>query len=447
MPNTCSAIYGDVLLHHLRLFGLPKSASMDLEVFVAPEAASLGSARAAIAQGKCVIALTPGEDFSSAFGVHAMPSRHRSPVFLTAGNGKQLRRLRSLHPVTTLRGSSGEALLRDEAGEAVWWWIPETRGGVLLMGTDLGRDLIRYRQGDPSKIASGADCNMWGYAGERPNYLFDSQRIGEPRHVRHADDWAWFFAKQLADRTQMKLDPILPGNAPGAIVITGDDDQASLDCYGEQLEILSDTPVTYFLHPKTKHSKETLVSMLGKPSIDLGLHPDALDAPEKYEDLLAKQVSWYVSLTGNSPRSVRNHGFLNRGYWGHLEGWIKHGIELSSNLPGVDGNVLNGSLLPARVAREDVLTTHWSLLNLIGDGAVFLNDRNDEQAGQCVADAVSRIRQSDIPGVMVLNLHPENIKRTKGMHRAAQAAIKDGFVGWTMNECLQWFKRRDEAHC
>jgi hypothetical protein len=116
----------------------------------------------------------------------------------------------------------------------------------------------------------------------------------------------------------------------------------------------------------------------------------------------------------------------------------------SSNLPGFDGQILNGSLLPARLLLEDRLTDHWSVLTAIGDGVVFVNGWNDHQSADCIYKLADRIRESGVPGVIVLNLHPENIEKTRGMHEAAKRIAESGFVAWTLGECLDWFVSRDQ---
>jgi len=182
--------------------------------------------------------------------------------------------------------------------------------------------------------------------------------------------------------------------------------------------------------------------MAAQRTLDLGLHPDALDRPDRYASLFARQARWFTGLVGRPAQSVRNHGFLNDGYWGHLDAWIEGGMLISSNLPGIDGNVLNGSLLPARVAYRGELTGHWSILTLIGDGAITINNWDSERAARCVYDAADHIRDSAIPGVMVLNLHPENVAKSASMHRAVMELIRSGFVPWTIEQCLDWFRGR-----
>ena len=135
-----------------------------------------------------------------------------------------------------------------------------------------------------------------------------------------------------------------------------------------------------------------------------------------------------------------NHGFLNNGYWNHATAWMAHGVIGSSNLPGFDGQILNGSLLPAPLSLDGQLTDHWSILTAIGDGIVFVNNWDDRRSAQCIYELADRIRSSGVPGVIVLNLHPENVEKTRGMHEAARAVAKSGFVAWTLSECFDWFK-------
>jgi hypothetical protein len=183
--------------------------------------------------------------------------------------------------------------------------------------------------------------------------------------------------------------------------------------------------------------------MFGGRRVDLGLHPDALDAPDQYAERLEEQLNWYRTLTGRPALSVRNHGFLNDGYWGHLPSWLRSGIRISSNLPGLDGRVLNGSLLPARLVFNEVLTPHWSVLTAIGDGVRYALGMNENDAGDCVWRTADSIRTSGMPGVMVLNLHPQNVSDTRAMHAAAIEVIRGGFLAWTMQDCLDWFESRD----
>jgi hypothetical protein len=433
----------DIINHHLRLFGIRERAPL---VWRRPDENAVASARAACAAGQIVVALDPDSRFCCAFdaSVHEAIAAPGDALACPAAAGQSWRRLRTLHPVRGFMHTNGvPGVTTNGSPAAAWLWIPHGRSGVLLVGTDLAADLIRYRQGDPSRALDRPTEALWGIPGERPNYLFEGQLTGEDPQERPADWWVMALATTLEQLGGLKRSPMLPGDAPGAIVITGDDDQARLSHYAMQLEALGDLPITYFLHPLTKHTRASMAELFAGRRVDLGLHPDALDAPERYSSLLVEQAAWYSGLTGAAPQSVRNHGFLNDGYWGHLPHWRAQGIRISSNIPGLDGRVLNGSLLPARMSWGGVLTEHWSLLTAIGDGIVFILGLTPEQSAASIHGMADRVRASNVPGLIVLNLHPDNIEATIAMHHAVREVVASGFLAWTMRDCLEWFETVD----
>jgi len=441
-----------IIAHHLRIFGVDDAGVNDIHntparllLMVAPSATDAVKTQAFAANGGVAIAVLPEAAFCGAFGVTQMPAASQVPAILAYRNDVQPHwaRLRTLHPHLVFHHAASLVVVADQANQAVWLWLPVGDGGILFVGTALAEDLIRYRQGDPAKEKSRPVDPIWGIPGERPLYLFEEQIQGEEPAERHADNWAMALAQFVANRLHKPLLPILPGNAPGAVIITGDDDQAYLEKYDEQLKLLGETPITYFLHPLTRHTPGTVKTTLRKPWIDLGIHPDALDAPTRYGALLKEQSAWFKRLTGEPAISLRNHGFLNDGYWKHLPHWIKAGIKISSNLPGMDGRVLNGSLLPARLAYNGSLTDHWSLLTAFGDGMVFALNKSDADAADRIRGLANQIVANGIPGIIVLNLHPQNISETRKMHHAVLEIIDAGFHPWTIKECLTWFCHRD----
>lgn len=446
---------GQVIAHHLRLFGvedpgIARDASGPARLLVLPSARfeDVGRTQACAAAGGLVIAVRPEAEYCDAFGVTSAPVVAALPTDLRYVEAPQASwsRLRTLHAYRAFRTSAGTCVVSDRAGESVWCRTACAGGAILFVGTDLAADLVRYRQGDPDKERARPTDPVWGIAGERPLYLFEEQIAGEALAARHADAWAMAVAHTAARLLRHPLQPVLPGNAPGAVIITGDDDQAYLEKYQQQLALLGPTPITYLLHPLTRHTAKTLRTILGKPWIDLGIHPDALEAPAEYGALLKAQADWFRRLTGRPPVSLRNHGFLNDGYWRHLPHWLDEGIRISSNLPGLDGRVLNGSLLPARLAYDDRLTNHWSLLTSFGDGMIFALGMSDAEAGARVHDLAGKVVTDGVPGVIVLNLHPQNVSETQAMHRAALDVIDGGFVAWSLRDCLNWFDAIDAGH-
>jgi hypothetical protein len=427
-----------IVAHHLRLFGV---RGRSVRVLGRAEAGDVALAREVLDRGEAVIALDPDMEFCSGFGVSlkVVGSVPQVVSAVLAGD-RPWKRLRTLHPACAFAHPLGIPIVTMGAADSVaWLWVPSGSCGILFVGTALAADLMRYRQGDPFQAFAPETSPKWGIAGERPLYLFETQLEGEAPGERHADWWAMTLVEGLKQHAKLEPESVLPNGAPGAIVVTGDDDQASLANYDLQLGEMGELPITYFLHPKTKHDRASMARLFANRRVDLGLHPDALDAPERYDELFAEQTQWYRELCGASPLSVRNHGFLNRGYWGHLPAWLAGGMRLSSNLPGLDGRVLNGSLLPGRMAWEGKLTSHWSVLTAIGDGMVFALGMSPEEAGQRILDLAENIRASGVPGVIVLNLHPENIAKTVEMHRAAREVARSGFIPWTVRECIEWF--------
>lgn len=435
------------LEHCLRVVGgrVFASASKFL-LLINPGVADVEQARLVLKNSRgVVVAVQADEVFARAWGVREtrIPSDVHTE-FHTANVARNTRPLRSLHSFSEYHAHKSRPLLVSDSGAEVWLEVISDAGGsVIFVGTDIEHDILLWRQGDPDAARNRPTKALWGIAGERPNYLFERHLEGRPKYERQADYWAYLLANVVAERLDCELEPMLPGGAPGAIVITGDDDQAYLEKYEEQLSLLNGTPITYFLHPLTKHTSDSMRAMFRGRKVELGIHPDALDSPECYSQLLREQCAWFERLLKQRAVILRNHGFLNDGYWGHLKPWLEEGLLFSSNLPGLDGRVLNNSLLPARLYVDGVLTQHWSMLTAIGDGVRFISGMSDEDAGRCVTDLADRIRSDVMPGVIVLNLHPQNVSETRAMHQSAMQVIESGFVAWTVSECMNWFARRD----
>src|SRR5262249_37181411 len=160
--------------------------------------------------------------------------------------------------------------------------------------------------------------------------------------------------------------------------------------------LVADLPFTYFLHPLTKHNGDTLQA-LGL-TVDLGLHPDALDRPEEYDTRCAEQVAWMEAMTRRKVRLVRNHNYLGRGYLGHLGAWEREGLALDVNFSAIDGTALTGSFLPMRLRGvAGAWSEHRSLLTQFGDGMIFALGMTDRKAARRVRHLARQI-ESTFPG-------------------------------------------------
>jgi hypothetical protein len=439
--------YSNYIDHLARIYGLPNSLTGESYQFLY-KASSRDADTILNGLNTCkfVIAVYPDIEFVNKLCVS--PTCYALPCRSGNNGNKYTNNLQSYFPVKkyahaySVVHSEGSVTVCDES----WFWIEVLDKKIVFIGTDFIADQIQLRQGDPDAALNRPDAVYWGIAGERPNYLYDNKLNHLKSTDRSADDLMMRLVGDVSNQTGLCLSPLLPNCAPGAVVITGDDDQAELSKYDEQLEILGDLPITYFLHPKTRHTQKTLKAMQKKNRrVDFGIHPDALDEPSRYSEIFDEQVAWFKQLTGYSPLSVRNHGFLNDGYWGHLDSWLKHGVVINTNLPGFDGNIMNGSLLPTRMFWKGELVNHWSILTAIGDGIRFAGGLSDEQSAECMRALAARIRADVVPGVVVLNLHPQNVTETKKMHLAVRELVDSGFLVWNMKDCLNWFEKRDSV--
>ena len=440
-----------IVAHHLRLFGVVATEGLREEVgcFVhvcdRPDVDEVDAALDTCSRGRVVVAVQPSVRYCQRLGVTHSSRLHAAPAVLSVFAKHPVRdQMRPLHCFASYACERANTLVRDAAGSSVWIEYPSGDGIIIVIGTDLAGDLVRYRQGDQRAVEHRELAPVWGYAGERPNYLFSDQLEGVDPSKRHADWMMAALRDALCNFRPSLVGEILPEGVAGAIVLTGDDDQAELGTYAEQLNHLDGVPITYFLHPKTRHDSASLQRLRESYRVDLALHPDALDEPARYTQLLHEQVRWYSALVGEQPSAVRNHGYLNDGYWGHLAAWEAEGLRWSMNLPGVDGRILNGSLLPARVATPHVLTHHWSMLTMYGDGMHFALGMSDECAATRIHSGATELKASGVPGVMVANFHPQNIGQTHAMHAAMKELVRDGFVAWTVSDCINWFEARDK---
>jgi len=247
---------------------------------------------------------------------------------------------RTLHPYQTFslpHTFEYESFVQNDRDEIVWFSFKNAKRKFIVIGTDLAEDLILFRQGDPTQVDSDAPKTAWGFDFERPMYLYEKLFDKDNPWARPVDSWMLLLVKILQTQSKASMHPLLPDNAKGAIILTGDDDQAYLETYEKQLSHIGGTPITYFMHPETRVTRRFLKKFSSQHLIELGLHPDAVYSPNNYKSLCRKQTFWFMRKFLRKPFSVRNHCYLNNGYWGHLLTWQSLDIVFSSNIPGSDG--------------------------------------------------------------------------------------------------------------
>jgi hypothetical protein len=352
----------------------------------------------------------------------------------------------AVSPLFALSVPKEKAFLFTNQGDIVAAKL-ETKSGesLLALGFNPFEEMLLRRQGDKHQVQKippkKREC--WGFPGERPMYLFDHMLDPKRPFEPWADNLGFLLAEECAKLTGLPLLDVLPFKARCILALTGDDDQAYLETYAEQQRILGNVPITYFLHHMTKHTPESIRAMPGH--VTWGLHPDALDNPDEYDALCRAQHEKINALVGKKIRLVRNHGFLNRGYWGHSSTWEECGLTLDANTPGMDGTCRNSSFLPVRLhGIHNYHTPHYGLLTAIGDGMIFVKGITQAQAVYRFHRIVRQIERGH-PGVLCCNMHPQNIGRTRWMHRYLRyLARRPGWRALSLETLLDWLLFREQ---
>jgi hypothetical protein len=348
----------------------------------------------------------------------------------------------ALLPHVSFAGPGIRPIWVTSEGRAVLAWREGNDGRALLIGIPVVEEMVRHNQGDPSAVEGHGEKGRWGFPHERPNYLYEGQLHESYRTLPWADFLGFTLAELLAEMTELPLVEPLPHGAWGAVLLTGDDDEAYLEKYQHQLRCLGDFPITYFLLPRTRHTPLTLTQL--PSTVELGLHVDSLDVPARYAERCLEQCRAVEQLCGRPVHAVRNHGFLSAGSHGHLPAWEQAGLTFDVNLPGLDGTVLGGSLLPFRVRRPDrSWSNHWTLLTAFGDGMLSIRKLSQRQAARRIR-ALGWQVEATRPGILVFNFHPQNIADTTLLHRTVVTlGRRNGWIALGAESYLRWLEARE----
>lgn len=352
------------------------------------------------------------------------------------------RRPPAYRPLLAHVSFSGEGLtpvLATKDGRTVIGWWQHNGQRHLIVGLNVVEELVRYTHGDPTKVETARDKTLWGHGHERSAYLFEDHIVRGYELSPWADRLGFLLARLIAFTCGIPLVEPLPEGAKGGVVLTGDDDQAYLEKYDEQLRLLDGFPISYIMLPHTKHTSETLARM--PKSVEFGIHVDALPNPAAYEQIAREQTNAVRRLTGHHARTVRNHGHLNRGYWGQLAAWEDCGLVFDLNTRGLDGTCPTGSYLPFRVRRADLTwSNHTSLFSTFSDSMLYLQKWPQRKQVAIITGLANQIERTD-PGVIVVNLHPQNVSDHHDVHRAVMSiGRRPGWVALGTESYLDWLQ-------
>lgn len=355
---------------------------------------------------------------------------------------KPRRQYRALFSHLSFEGTGLTPIWTTADGRTVIGWLDRDGRRRLIVGLDVVEEVVRYTQGDPEKVNTAVDKTLWGVGHERPAYLFEDHIVPGAEMVPWADNLGFLIARCASQAAGMPLIATLPKGARGAVLLTGDDDQAELQKYAKQLQILNGFPITYLMLPHTRHTRETLDAL--PSTVELGVHVDALDHPEEYDRICSEQTTAVRELSGRVPRTVRNHGHLNRGYWTQLQAWEQNGLLLDFQIRGLDGTCPTGSYVPYRVRRPDgSWSRHWSLFSTFSDSMLALQHWPERHQTKVIT-ALARQIENTTPGIIVANFHPQNVDDIPKVHRGFMSVGRRR--GWTAlggDTLAQWLAAVD----
>ncbi|MEQ8746006.1 hypothetical protein [Pyruvatibacter sp.] len=334
-----------------------------------------------------------------------------------------------------------DPVIVTQSGDIVVGWLLRGNQRRLICGFDPVSQFARYTHGDPARAGFSGQKNLWSAAGhEQPAYLYANHVVSGHEAAPWVDMLGSWLTETLSRMANIPALHPLPGGAKGAVLLTGDDDQAELAKYRHQQKVLNGFPISYFMMDSTNHTPETIQEL--SPNTEFGLHVDSLERPGDYDKACAEQFTAVKVLLGDRDvRSIRNHGHLNRGYWGHISAWDENGLKFDLNIRGLDGTCPTGSFLPFSVAPDGTgWAERFSLFSTFSDSMKFYQELSERQQIRLIRRFVRQIEKVG-PGVLVFNFHPQNVADGEAVHRAIVAiGARKGWRPLGVTSYLRWLE-------
>ena len=160
-PVPQCSVHPAVVAHHLRMAGIHATAERCLR---ADAVLVCEDWPVEPTTGRIVIVLHPSAQTLTRFNVQRSKTANSDCLVIGATP------VRTLHPLSTFEmDHPHEVVARAAGSQPCWIAIGYAAQVVLLVGSNLGGDLIRYRQGDPARMSARTDAEIWGFPGERPS--------------------------------------------------------------------------------------------------------------------------------------------------------------------------------------------------------------------------------------------------------------------------------------
>lgn len=213
------------------------------------------------------------------------------------------------------------------------------RGRIIAFAFDLPLCVLMLRQGDPAR----AEVILAGDTAARPSHI--AAEIG-PRDAGWAP-FADLLGRLLVDTVRRHMSaPVpllshLPGNAPGILLYSGDEDEAEVAWNDKELDYVAAAGARmnlYIIPVRTNSTAADVARYLRRH--DLGPHPDVrpLDGRPMSERLaeFERQIRLFEEMFGVRARTLRNHSTVWPGYMEPVEIMERLGVRM-------DGNFFSGA--------------------------------------------------------------------------------------------------------
>lgn len=295
-------------------------------------------------RGGTVISFLPDPTLAAAAGLERT-GRKEGPLRLRMASapasglaGESLPVVGQAETYRTAPGVRGLAYLFHPgryAGESAG--VTETevgRGRVVAFAFDLALCVLMLRQGDPARtefVPAGDGC-------ARPSHMASEIGPADAGWVPFAD----LLSRLLVDLARRRMGaPVpllshLPGEAPGVLLYSGDEDFAEVAWNDDELDFVAKAGgrMSLYLIPiRTKSTPEDVRRYASRH--DVGPHPDlrALDGRPVAERIaeFERQIRMFEEMFGVRTRTLRNHCTAWAGYLEPVEVMERLGVRMDAN--------------------------------------------------------------------------------------------------------------------
>ena len=347
-------------------------------------------------------------------------------------------------------------------GESVGAAVTEKgQGRIVSVFFDLALCVLMLRQGDPERaefVPEGDGC-------ARPSHMAADIGPNDTAWIPYAD----LLGRWLVDLVRRYLDaPVpllsnLPGEAPGILLYSGDEDHAEVAWNDEQLNWIAGAGGRMNLYIIPNWTRSTLEdSQRYLERHDLGPHPnlrplDGEPVSKRLEEF-ERQIKMFNEVFEQKARTLRNHCTAWAGYLEPVEIMERNGIEMDGNY--FSGTYMRdregapyagfGSALPMRFIHPDgqlykVFQQHTHITDDVLFGNADYSFKLSPEQFEAILDRIYDDITNRFHTPFAVCIHPSNWAKFSSQQGRALLlrAGERGMPVWSFDQWLDFLKARD----